>query len=165
MVPARAAPDAAFLEAVRERLAAAERPLLVLGGSGWTQQASDAISGWAERHGLPVLLSFRRKDVISNDHPCYGGDLGLGCNPKLTARVKAADLILAIGARLGENPTQGYSRLDRSETADRLIHIHPSPEELGRVWPTALRSLPQAHFEVAVGTAPRGALMWSQATG
>src|SRR5690606_2727664 len=141
VVPARAAPDAAFLEAVRARLEAAERPLLVLGGSGWTQEASDALSGWTEKAGLPVLLSFRRKDVISNDHPTYGGDLGLGCNPKLIERVRAADLILAIGARLGENPTQGYTLCTREQTAERLIHIHPGPEELGRVWPTALSAV------------------------
>lgn len=141
VVPARAAPDAAFLEAVRARLEAAERPLLVLGGSGWTQEASDALSAWTEKAGLPVLLSFRRKDVISNDHPTYGGDLGLGCNPKLIERVRAADLILAIGARLGENPTQGYTLFTREQTAERLIHIHPGPEELGRVWPTALSAV------------------------
>lgn len=134
VTPAKAAPDAAFLEQVRERLSKAERPLLVLGGSGWTDEASTAISDWSERLGLPVALSFRRKDLVSNDRSNYAGDLGLGCNPKLTARVKAADLILAVGARLGENPTQGYTLLDRARTAETLIHIHPGPEELGRVW-------------------------------
>lgn len=134
VTPAKAAPDAAFLEQVRERLSKTERPLLVLGGSGWTDEASTAISDWSERLGLPVALSFRRKDLVSNDRPNYAGDLGLGCNPKLTARVKAADLILAVGARLGENPTQGYTLLDRARTAETLIHIHPGPEELGRVW-------------------------------
>lgn len=134
VTPARAALDPAFVEQVRERLFKAERPLLVLGGSGWSDEATTAIGDWAERLGLPVALSFRRKDLISNDRPNYAGDLGLGCNPKLTARVKAADLILAIGARLGENPTQGYTLLDRARTAETLIHIHPGPEELGRVW-------------------------------
>ena len=132
--PAKAALAPAFVEQVRERLAQAERPLLVLGGSGWTDEASMAIGDWAEQLGLPVALSFRRKDLVSNDRSNYGGDLGLGCNPKLTARVKAADLILAVGARLGENPTQGYTLLDRARTAETLIHIHPGPEELGRVW-------------------------------
>ncbi len=134
VTPAKAAPDPAFVEQVRERLAQAERPLLVLGGSGWTDAATTAIGDWAERLGLPVALSFRRKDLISNDRSNYAGDLGLGCNPKLTARVRAADLILAVGARLGENPTQGYTLLDRARTAETLIHIHPGPEELGRVW-------------------------------
>jgi acetolactate synthase I/II/III large subunit len=138
VTPAKAALDPAFVEAVRDRLAKAERPLLVLGGSGWTDEAAAAIGDWAERLGLPVALSFRRKDLISNDRPNYAGDLGLGPNPKLIARVKAADLIVAIGARLGENPTQGYTLLDRAKTAEALIHIHPGPEEVGRVWPTLL---------------------------
>ena len=134
VTPAKAAPDPAFVEQVRERLSKAERPLLVLGGSGWTDAATTAIADWSGRLGLPLALSFRRKDLVSNDRSNYAGDLGLGCNPKLTARVKAADLILAIGARLGENPTQGYTLLDRARTAETLIHVHPGPEELGRVW-------------------------------
>jgi acetolactate synthase-1/2/3 large subunit len=134
VTPAKAALDPAFVDAVRERLAQAERPLLVLGGSGWTGEAAAAIGDWAERLGLPVSLSFRRKDILSNDRPNYAGDLGLGCNPKLTARAKAADLIIAVGARLGENPTQGYALFDRARTAETLIHIHPGAEELGRVW-------------------------------
>lgn len=134
VIPARAALDPGFIDQVRERLSKAERPLLVLGGSGWSDAATTAIGDWAERLGLPVALSFRRKDLVSNDRANYAGDLGLGCNPKLTARVKAADLILAVGARLGENPTQGYTLLDRARTAETLIHIHPGPEELGRVW-------------------------------
>jgi len=138
VTPARGALDPAFVEAVRERLSKAERPLLVLGGSGWTEEAAAAIGDWAERIGLPLSLSFRRKDILSNDRPNYAGDLGLGCNPALTARAKAADLIIAVGARLGENPTQGYTLLDRARTADTLIHIHPGAEELGRVWPTLL---------------------------
>uniref|UniRef100_UPI002FC9F5A1 thiamine pyrophosphate-binding protein n=1 Tax=Brevundimonas sp. TaxID=1871086 RepID=UPI002FC9F5A1 len=134
VTPAKAALDPAFVEQVRARLAKSERPLLVLGGSGWSEEAAVALGDWAERLGLPLALSFRRKDLISNDRSNYAGDLGLGCNPKLTARAKAADLILAIGARLGENPTQGYTLFDRARTAETLIHIHPGAEELGRVW-------------------------------
>ncbi|RZJ18403.1 MAG: thiamine pyrophosphate-binding protein [Brevundimonas sp.] len=136
VTPARSALDPAFVEQVRARLAAAERPLLVLGGSGWTEAATTAIADWSARLGLPVALSFRRKDLIDNLAPNYAGDLGLGSNPKLLQRVRDADLILCIGARLGENPTQGYTLLDRARTAQTLIHIHPGPEELGRVWPT-----------------------------
>ncbi len=138
VTPAKAALDPAFVEQVRTRLAGAERPLLVLGGSGWTAAATTAIGDWAERIGLPVALSFRRKDLISNDRANYAGDLGLGPNPKLVQRVKDADLILTIGARLGENPTLGYTLLTRARTAETLIHIHPGPEELGRVWPTLM---------------------------
>ncbi len=134
VTPARAALDPAFVAALGSRLVKAERPLLVLGGSGWTDEAAAAIGDWAERLGLPVSLSFRRKDILSNDRPNYAGDLGLGCNPKLIARARAADLVIAVGARLGENPTQGYTLFDRSRTAETLVHIHPGAEELGRVW-------------------------------
>lgn len=136
--PAKSALDSAFVAAVAEELSQAERPLLVLGGSGWTEEAAAALGDWAEKLGLPLALSFRRKDLISNDRPNYAGDLGLGPNPSLIQRVWDADLIIAIGARLGENPTQGYTLFDRSEIGERLIHIHPGPEELGRVWPTFL---------------------------
>ena len=134
VTPAKAALDPAFVEQVRARLAKAERPLLVLGGSGWTEEAAAAIGDWAERIGLPVSLSFRRKDILSNARPNYAGDLGLGCNPELMKRAKDADLLIAIGARLGENPTQGYTLFDRARTAETLVHIHPGAEELGRVW-------------------------------
>ena len=138
VVAAKAALHPTFIEQVKARLAQAERPILVLGGSGWSDEATTAIADWSGRIGLPVALSFRRKDLISNDGPNYAGDLGLGPNPKLIQRVKDADLILAIGARLGENPTQGYTLLNRERTAETLIHIHPGPEELGRVWPTLM---------------------------
>jgi acetolactate synthase-1/2/3 large subunit len=119
----------------------AERPLLVLGGSGWRDEGYAAIARFAAMNDLPTVLSFRRKDILDNDAPTYVGDLGLGPNPTLIARVKAADLIVCIGARLGENPTQGYTLFSRAETAAKLIHIHPDPEELNRVWPTRLAAV------------------------
>ena len=134
VTPARSALDPAFVAEVGARLAKAERPLLVLGGSGWTDEAAAAVGDWSERIGLPVSLSFRRKDILSNDRPNYVGDLGLGCNPALMQRARDADLLIAIGARLGENPTQGYTLFDRDHTARTLIHVHPGAEELGRVW-------------------------------
>ena len=135
---ARAALPAETLAAIGERLEAAERPIVVLGGTGWTAPSLERFSAWLETRQLPVVLSFRRKALIDNDHPCYAGDLGLGPNPKLIARIKAADLVVAIGARLGENPTQGYTLFTADETAQRLVHIHPGPEELNRVWPASI---------------------------
>lgn len=132
--PARAALDPAFVEELKAKLDQAKSPLLVLGGSGWTDEASHAIAGWAEKNGIPTALSFRRKDLIPNSHPAYAGDLGIGCAPKLIERVKQTDLMIVIGARLGENATQGYTTLSRTGTAQNLVHIHPGPEELGRVW-------------------------------
>lgn len=135
------APDTAFLDALADRLRIAERPLMILGGTRWSAPSLDALAGWAGRAGLPVALSFRRKDLLDNDHPCYAGDLGLGPNPKLVERVRRADLILAVGARLGENPTQGYTLFTPEETASKLVHIHAGAEEIGRVWPPALAAV------------------------
>ena len=137
VVPARAALDPAVLADIGARLAGAERPLIVVGGSGWSVEAAHALADWAERLGVPISGSFRRKDIIANDRPNYAGDLGLGCNPRLIARARSADLIIAIGARLGENPTQGYTLFDRDHTARTLVHLHPGSEELHRVWPAA----------------------------
>lgn len=162
VVAAKAALDTAFVEQVKARLAKAERPMLILGGSGWTDAATDAISGWAERLGLPLALSFRRKDLIRNDHPGYAGDLGLGPNPKLVARVKAADLLLVIGARMGENPTQGYTLLDRARTADTLIHIHPGAEELGRVWAPSLSAASDNSLAALALSAIEPGRTWSE---
>ncbi len=119
----------------------AERPLLILGGSGWEADALSQLAAWARRSNLPVVLSFRRKDLIDNRDPCYVGDIGLGMNPKLAQRIRSSDLLLTIGARLGENPTQGYRLLTPEETARKLIHIHPDPHELNRVWPAALTAV------------------------
>jgi len=138
VTPARAGLDPRALRDIGNRLAQAEAPMLVLGGSGWTPEATTTLADWAARLGLPIALSFRRKDLIDNRHPTYAGDLGLGPNPKLIQRVKDADLIVAIGARFGENPTQGYALLDRTKTGENLVHIHPGAEELNRVWPAAV---------------------------
>ncbi len=159
--PARAALDPAILARIRDRLGAAERPMIVLGGSGWTEDAADRLADWAERLGLPVALSFRRKDLIDNRRPCYAGDLGLGPNPKLIQRMKDADLILAIGARLGENPTQGYSLLDRARTGDTLVHIHPGPEELNRVWPAAIAAAADVSLAAQAITGLEPGRVWS----
>jgi acetolactate synthase-1/2/3 large subunit len=126
------------LSEIAQRLEAAERPLMILGGSGWDNAALKALEGWAETLALPVLLSFRRKDLWDNEHSSYIGDIGLGTNPKLLSRVKSADLLLTIGARFGENASQGYTLFSRAETAEKLIHILADPDELGRVWPTAI---------------------------
>jgi acetolactate synthase-1/2/3 large subunit len=138
VTPARAGLEPEVLERIAERLRTAERPLLILGGSGWTAPALEALRRWAEAHDLPVTLSFRRKDLLDNDEPCFVGDLGLGPNPKLVERLKAADVVLALGARLGENPTQGYSLFTAEVTAERLVHVHPGAEEIGRTWPVAI---------------------------
>jgi acetolactate synthase-1/2/3 large subunit len=141
LVPARAGLDPEALAEIGARLRAAERPVLVLGGSGWSAEARDAIGAWAQAQGLPAVASFRRRDLIDNDSAAFVGEIGLGSNPALLERVRRADLVLALGARLADNPTQGYTLFTPEETAGRLIHIHPGAEELGRVWPAALAAV------------------------
>jgi len=136
--PAAPPPGAAALANLGERLARAERPLLLLGGSDWTAPAAAALQGWAERHGAPVALAFRRKHLIDNESPAYVGDFGFGLAPHLARAAREADLIVAVGTRLGEVVTQGYSLFTREETAAKLVHVHPEPTEIGRVWPVAL---------------------------
>ena len=134
-VPVPAVPD---MEEVVDRLAAAERPVVVVGGSGWSGAAAECLRDWAERHGLPVAVAFRRQDYIDNRSPSYVGDLNVGPNPKLMARLKAADLILALGTRLGDIATGGYEVLDPERDAPALIHVHPDADELNRVWTAAM---------------------------
>jgi acetolactate synthase-1/2/3 large subunit len=127
-------PGAAEIDGLRHRLAAAERPIVILGGSRWSEEGSAALVRFAQRFDNPVATSFRRTHLIDPLEPSYAGDLGSGPNPKLLARVKAADLVLLIGGRLGEWPTQGYSLLDVPVPKQTLIHVHPGIEELGRVY-------------------------------
>ncbi|MBX7198569.1 MAG: thiamine pyrophosphate-binding protein [Rhodospirillaceae bacterium] len=133
--------ESAALATLKARLEQADKPLLILGGTGWSKESLDQLAAWAKGIDLPVILSFRRKDLLDNHHPCYVGDLGLGPNPKLLARVRAADLLVTIGARLGENPSQGYGLFTAAETAEKLIHIHPDPRELNRVWPASVAAV------------------------
>ena len=115
-------------------LAAAERPVLVLGGPGWCEADSTRATEVAERLGLPVVTSWRRKDRFDNCHPNYGGELGLGACPALLKAVKACDLLLVVGARLTENETHGYTLLDPGFAATRLVHACADPDALGRTW-------------------------------
>ena len=136
--PAEAAPTPAALAELRERLSGAKRPLVIAGGGGWTPEATVALQTFAEAWQLPVGCAFRFQDLFDNAHPNYAGDVGIGINPKLAARVKDADLIVAIGPRLGEMTTGGYTLLQAPRPAQQLIHIHAGAEELGRVYTAEL---------------------------
>jgi len=132
--PALAAPAPEALARVREILAAAERPFVIAGGSGWTAASCEALERFAEAWQLPVGCAFRFQDVFDNRHPNYAGDVGIGINPKLAVRIGEADLVLAIGPRLGEMTTGGYELLTPPRPAQKLIHFHAGAEELGRVY-------------------------------
>jgi acetolactate synthase-1/2/3 large subunit len=136
--PVRAHPGAEDLAEMRQLLAAAERPMMLVGGSGWTDEACRDIAGFAEANNLPACSSFRRQDIVDNRLPCFVGDLGTGASPSLVARFKEADLLLAVGARIGEITSQSYSLLGIPDPGKVLIHVHPGAEELGRVFRPSL---------------------------
>jgi acetolactate synthase-1/2/3 large subunit len=130
----RGHPGAADLAELRRLLAGAERPIVLVGGSGWTDAACADIARFAQANDLPVCCSFRRQDIVDNRLPVYVGDLGTGAAPSLTARFKAADLVLAVGARIGEITSQSYTLLGIPDPGKTLIHVHAAAEELGRVF-------------------------------
>jgi acetolactate synthase-1/2/3 large subunit len=151
--PVQAGPSDLQIATFRRALGQAARPLVLLGGSGWTQAACDNLRRFAEANLLPVACAFRRQDLFDNRHPNYIGDVGIGINPRLAQRVKDADLLIVLGARLGEMTTSGYSLLDAPRPKQALIHVHPGIEELGRVYQPALAvasGLPQFAARLAM---------------
>jgi acetolactate synthase I/II/III large subunit len=132
--PAESAPSSPDMATLSRLLAEAERPVLVLGGSRWSEGARAAMHAFAERFEMPVATSYRRAPLFDPLHPSYAGDLGLSPNPRLVDRVKAADLVIWAGGRIGEIPSQGYTLFASPGPAVRLVHVHPGAEELGRVY-------------------------------
>lgn len=122
------------IDAVLERLCRAERPLVVAGGSVWSAQAAQDLARFAESFDLPICVTFRRQDRIDNRHPNYAGDLGVGMNPKLAQRLRDADCLLIIGARFGDIASGSYEVVDPAAPGKTILHIHPDPDELGRVF-------------------------------
>lgn len=130
----QASPSAAQMERVREWLALAKKPFVIAGGHGWNTQACADFQRFIENWQLPVGLAFRFQDTLDNEHPNYAGDVGLGVNPALAKRIREADVLLALGPRLGEATTGGYTLFDIPKTKQTLIHVHQGAEELGRVY-------------------------------
>jgi acetolactate synthase I/II/III large subunit len=126
--------DPGSIRRLRELLLAATKPVVIAGGGGWTPQAAQALQRFAENWKLPVGNAFRFQDTFDNHHPLYAGDVGIGINPRLAARIRASDLVLAIGPRLGEMTTGGYTLLEPPRPRQKLVHIHASAEELNRVY-------------------------------
>lgn len=132
--PVQAAPSDMQIAALRRLLGRAQRPLLILGGTGWTPAACDNVKRFVEANYLPVACAFRYQDLFDNRHANYVGDVGVGINPKLGQRVRDADLIIALGARLGEMTTSGYTLIQAPVPHQTLVHVHAGAEELGRVF-------------------------------
>lgn len=131
---ARAAPREEDLARLRKLLTACERPLVIVGEGGWTRETAEDVLAFCEANELPVACAFRCQDFVDNHSPCYAGVLGVAMDEKLARRVSEADLILAIGGRLGEVPTRRYTLLEAPRPRQTLVHIHPGPEELGFVY-------------------------------
>ena len=160
--PVQASPSSAQIDTLRGMLAEAKRPLVLLGGATWNAQACADLARFAEANALPVGCTFRFQDLLDNAHPNYIGDVGIGINPKLAARVRDADLLIAIGPRLGEMTTSGYSLLDSPVPRQRLVHFHADAEELGSVYQAELMinsGAPQACSMLAA-MAPVDASAW-----
>ena len=119
---------------IAARLQAAERPLVIVGGGVWSAKAAADMARFATRFELPVGTAFRRQDYFDNRHPHYAGDVGIGINPALADKVKQADVILALGTRLGEITSGGYGLFDIPKPKQRLIHVYPDATELGRIY-------------------------------
>jgi acetolactate synthase-1/2/3 large subunit len=154
----------AQIAAITAALQTAQRPLVIAGGAGWSQAASDALTRFAEGWNLPVTVTFRRQDRMNNDHPLYAGDLGVGMNPKLGQRLAQADLLLVLGARLGDIATGGYEILDPTRPGPRILHIHPDPDELGRVFHPALAIAAPAADVVGALAGTTGSGAWGDWT-
>jgi len=155
--PVQAWSDPGSLRELREMLLQAQRPFVIAGGGGWTPQSAQALQRFAENWQLPVGNAFRFQDTFDNFHPLYAGDVGIGINPKLAQRIKDSDLIIAIGPRLGEMTTSGYTLLEVPKSKQKLVHIHASAEELNRVYHADLAicaSMNAAARSLEVLTAP-----------
>ncbi|HXQ51743.1 MAG TPA: thiamine pyrophosphate-binding protein [Stellaceae bacterium] len=158
-------PDPAAMSALRDALAAAKRPILLLGGSQWDARAVAAVETFAAANDLPVACGFRRQDRFGNDHPCYAGDVGLGVNPKLGARLRGADLLIAVGPRLGEATSGGYTIFDIPVPKQRLVHVHADTLELGRVYESFLpiNATPRTFAAALAALAPIANPPWAGA--
>ena len=136
--PVETSPGEPEMQRLRDLLGRAERPVFILGGSRWTEDARARMQAFAERTGVPVGTSYRRAPLFDALHQNYAGDVGLAPNPKLIARVKASDLVVMVGGRLSEIATQGYTLFDVPEPQTTLVHVYPGVEELGRVYRPSL---------------------------
>jgi acetolactate synthase-1/2/3 large subunit len=151
--PAVMHPGAEHMEDFHRRLLEAKRPMVIAGGSGWGAAGVEDLVQFAEAFDLPVAVSFRRQMLFPADHPNFAGDIGIGPNPKLLERVRRADLVVLIGGRLSEMPSQGYTLFDIPGDGQRLVHVHPGAEELNKLYRAGLGILATPHAFVAAAAA------------
>jgi len=128
------APEPQLMEALWRRLQRARRPLIIVGGGGWSSEAKADLESFAAANSLPVAASFRCQDYFDNTHPCYAGQVGIAIDPRLAARVRETDLLILLGSRFGEMTSSGYSLMKIPNPDQPLAHVYPDAEELGRVY-------------------------------
>jgi len=136
--PVQAAPTAEAIEDLAARLAASEKPLLLVGGGGWSEAVRDDVTAFCEANDIPVAATFRRQDYVDNGRDIFAGHVGIGIDPNLAARIKATDLLIVLGPRLGEMSTGGYTLLPVPDPGIPMVHIHAGAEELNRIYQPAL---------------------------
>jgi acetolactate synthase-1/2/3 large subunit len=165
-VPVETSPGGEEMARLEELLGRAKRPMMILGGSRWDAAAWAAMQRFATRFALPVATTYRRAHLFDALHPCYAGDIGLGPNPRLVARIKASDLVIAVGTRLGDIASQAYTLIDIPAPGMALVHVHPGAEELGRVYRPALAiQASPVRFAAALETlVPPAAIPWRAET-
>ncbi len=160
----RPQPDPAAMQAMVKLLAAARKPLAILGGGGWTEEGRAAIQRFLVAHDIPTTVSFRRQGLYDGTLGNFAGDLGVGPDPALVAHAKEADLILAIGTRLGEAVTQGYTLFDPAGST-AIIHVHQDASEIGRVFRPRLGITSDLNaFAAAAAALPPGTIPWAEWT-
>jgi acetolactate synthase-1/2/3 large subunit len=158
----QAAPTAGDMAALQALIAEARQPLMVVGGSGWDEQACAQLQAFASRYALPVAASFRRQDLLDNQTDNYVGQIGLGISPQLAERVKAADLLIAVGTRLSEVSSNGYTLVQSPVPTQTLVHVHADANELGRVYQARLAiNSGMRQFAQALDTLPGADVKWS----
>ncbi len=158
------APSTAEMTKVRNKLSAAERPLLLIGGGSWSEDAAQDIKSFAEAFDLPVATAFRRQDHMDNRHPSYVGHAGVDMEPKLASAIRAADVLIVVGEDPGDISSGGYTLINPAKPAQFLVHAHPSPAELGRVFRTDLPilSTSEAFAKALSRLKPPANLRWSR---
>lgn len=157
--------DPGAVAALASRLAAAERPMMIVGGGGWTVEAAEDIRRFATAWNLPTACSFRRQDIVDNALPVYAGELGTSVDKRLIERIRESDLLIAVGTRLSEIATQGYELIDIPVPQMPLIHVHADLAELGKVYqPVLAINAGPNEFAAAAAALPAPAVAWGEWT-
>ena len=151
---------------LQKRIWAAKKPIMILGGSGWSEKAVKSVERFAERFEMPVVTSFRRAMLFNGDHHNYAGELGIGPNPKLKARIEQSDLVILVGGRMAEMPSQSYTLFNIPAPQVDFVHVHADPEELGRVYhPTlGINATPRAFAAALETLQPPNTIPWASET-